>query len=232
MHGQEAARTLAFLFTDIEGSTTLWERFPESMKGSLERHDAILRGAVEGAAGEVVKTTGDGLMAVFGSARDGVRACLSAQLALADEAWGETGPLRVRMGLHAGEAAPSGRDFHGPAVNRTARIMAAGHGGQVLLSAVAATLVMDELPNGSTLLDLGEHRLNDLGRPERVFQLVHPGLSASFPPLATIHDRAGDLPLEPPAEGRHALVDSGQGLPLFGEGPFDPNGGGIIAAHG
>ena len=155
MQRQEATRTRAFLFTDLEGSTKLWERFPESIKGSLERHDAILRDAVEGAAGEVVKTTGDGLMAVFGSARDGVRACLGAQLALANEPWNEAGPLRVRMGLHAGEAAASGGDFHGPAVNRAARIMAAGHGGQVLLSAVAAALVMDELPDCSTLLDLG-----------------------------------------------------------------------------
>ena len=197
MQRQETTRTLAFLFTDIEGSTTLWERFPASMKSSLERHDAILRAAVEGAAGEVVKTTGDGLMAVFESSRAGVRACLSAQLALADEAWGETGPLRVRMGLHAGEAAESDGDFHGPALNRTARIMAAGHGGQVLLSAVAAALVADELPEGSTLLDLGEHRLKDLGRPERVFQLVHPGLAATFPPLATIHERVSGLQVEP-----------------------------------
>ncbi len=157
MQRQEATRTLAFLFTDIEGSTGLWERFPESMKSSLVRHDAILRGAVEGAMGEVVKTTGDGVMAVFGSARDGLRACLRAQLAIADEPWNEAGPLRVRMGLHAGEAVARSGDYHGPAVNRAARIMAAGHGGQVLLSALAAALVVDELPEGSTLLDLGEH---------------------------------------------------------------------------
>ena len=199
MQRQEATRTFAFLFTDIEGSTGLWERFPQLMKGSLERHDAILRDAVEGASGEVVKTTGDGLMAVFGSAGDGVRACLRAQLALANEPWNEAGPLRVRMGLHAGEAARSGSDYHGPAVNRTARIMAAGHGGQVLLSGAAAALVVDGLPEGATLRDLGEHRLKDLGRPEHVFQLVCPTLSASFPPLATIDDRARDLPVEPSA---------------------------------
>ncbi|HXV34321.1 MAG TPA: adenylate/guanylate cyclase domain-containing protein [Gaiellaceae bacterium] len=196
MRPQADTRTLAFLFTDIEGSTALWERFPEAMGSSLERHDAILRGAVEDAAGEVVKTTGDGLMAVFESARDGVRACLRAQLALAGEPWNEAGPLRVRMGLHAGEAAASGGDYHGPAVNRAARIMAAGHGGQVLLSAVAVALVVDQLPDGSTLLDLGEHRLRGLGRAEHLFQLVHPGLQASFPSLATIHDGTRDLPLE------------------------------------
>jgi predicted ATPase/class 3 adenylate cyclase len=196
MQRQEPTRTLAFLFTDIEGSTGLWERFPEAMGSSLERHDEILRHAIEEAAGEVVKTMGDGLMAVFESARHGVRACLEAQLALADERWNEAGPLRVRMGLHAGEAAASDGDYHGPAVNRTARIMAAGHGGQVLLSAVAADLVVDELPDGSTLLDLGEHRLRSLGRPERIFQLVHPGLSTDFPALAAIPDRARGLPLE------------------------------------
>ncbi len=212
MPTQQATRTLAFLFTDIEGSTGLWERFPESMRSSLERHDAIVRGAVEGAAGEVVKTTGDGLMAVFGSAGDGLRACLGAQLALASEPWNEAGPLRVRMGLHAGEAAASGGDYHGPAVNRAARIMAAGHGGQVLLSAVAAALALDELPKGSTLLDLGEHQLKGLGRPERIFQLVHPGLSAGFPPLATDQDRARDLPLEPSVlVGREAELEQIEG---------------------
>lgn len=208
MQTQKATRTLTFLFTDIEGSTGLWERFPESMKSSLERHDAILRSAVEGDAGEVVKTTGDGVMAVFGSTRDGLRACLSAQLALANEPWNEAGPLQVRMGLHAGEAAASGGDYHGPAVNRAARIMAAGHGGQVLLSAVAAALIADELPDGSTLLDLGEHHLKSLGRPERIFQLVHPGLPASFAALATIHDRARGLPLEPSGlVGREAELE-------------------------
>jgi predicted ATPase/class 3 adenylate cyclase len=209
---QEATRTLTFLFTDIEGSTGLWERFPRAMRSSLEHHDAILRDAVESAAGEVVKTMGDGLMAVFGSAGDGVRACLRAQLALANEPWNEAGPLRVRMGLHAGEAAGSGSDYHGTAVNRAARIMAAGHGGQVLLSGTTAALVMDELPEGSALLDLGEHHLKGLGRPERIFQLVHPRLSASFPPLATIHDRTGDLPLEPSAfVGREAELEQIEG---------------------
>jgi predicted ATPase/class 3 adenylate cyclase len=197
MHSPQATRTLAFLFTDIEGSTGLWERFPEAMRGSLERHDAILRGAVETAGGEVVKTTGDGVMAIFGSARDGVAACLRAQLALQNEPWNDAGPLRVRMGLHAGEAAADGGDYHGPAVNRAARIMAAGRGGQVLLSAVAAALTVDELPDGTSLLDLGEHRLKSLERPERIFQLVHPTLPVDFPPIATAHDRARDLPMEP-----------------------------------
>lgn len=197
MQQQEVMRTLAFLFTDIEGSTTLWERFPLAMKGSLERHDAILRTAVESAAGEVVKTTGDGLMAVFATARDAIRACVAAQLALAHEVWSEAGPLRVRMGLHVGEAAASDGDYHGPTVNRAARIMAAGHGGQILLSAVAAALVGDALPDGATLRGLGEHRLKGLERPEQIFQLVDGRLPAGFPPLLTAGGQGRDLPLEP-----------------------------------
>src|SRR5213078_3130135 len=101
------------------------------------------------------------------------------------EPWGEMGALRVRMGLHAGEAATRTGDYFGPVVNRAARIMAVGHGGQVLLSAAAAALVLDQLPDRATLLDLGSHRLKDLGRPEHVFQLVHPHLVQEFPPLVT-----------------------------------------------
>jgi predicted ATPase/class 3 adenylate cyclase len=192
-----ASQTLAFLFTDIEGSTRLWEQHRQPMKEALERHDAILREAVESSNGQVVKSTGDGLMAVFGSAADGVTACLKAQDGLARAPWGETGALRVRMALHAGEAARRNGDYYGPTLNRTARVMSAGHGGQVLLSAAAAALVMDQLPKGSTLRDLGEQRLKDLGRPERVFQLVHPDLPASFPPLVTLSHRTSELPDQP-----------------------------------
>ena len=199
MHPELASRTLTFLFTDVEGSTRLWEQHPGSMRGALERHDAILRDAVETSNGQVVKTTGDGLMAAFASAVDGVSACLKAQHGLAHEPWGQTGALRVRMALHAGEAATREGDYYGPTLNRAARIMSAGHGGQVLLSAAAAALVMDELPNGSTLRDLGEHRLKDLGRAERVFQLVHSDLPASFPPLVTPSRRPSELPGQPSA---------------------------------
>jgi predicted ATPase/class 3 adenylate cyclase len=194
-----ASQSLAFLFTDIEGSTRLWERHYEPMKDALERHDAILRSAVESANGQVVKSMGDGLMAVFGSAAEGVSACLKAQHDLACAPWGETGALRVRMALHVGEAAKRNGDYYGPTLNRAARVMSAGHGGQVLLSAAAAALVMDELPEGSTLRDLGEHRLKDLGRPERVFQLVHPALPVSFPPLVTLSRRTSELPDQPSA---------------------------------
>src|SRR5829696_2460083 len=189
-----ASGTLTFLFTDIEGSTRLWEHHQHAMKGALERHDAILRDAVEGAAGHVVKTIGDGFMAVFDSAVDGVRACLDAQRDLISEPWSETGPLRVRMGLHAGEAAFREGDYFGPTLNRTARLMSAGHGGQVLLSAAVALLAADSLPDGASLHDLGEHQLKGLGRPERVYQLSYPCLRASFPPLVTPRRNRSRLP--------------------------------------
>jgi predicted ATPase/class 3 adenylate cyclase len=199
MRAEPASQTLTFLFTDIEGSTRLWEQDQQSMRDALGRHDAILGKAVESSGGKVVKNTGDGVMAVFGSAADGVRACLRAQQVLAHEPWGETGPLRVRMALHAGEAATRQGDYYGPTLNRAARIMSTGHGGQVLLSAAAAALVMDQLPEETSLRDLGEHPLKGLGRAERVFQLEHPDLPASFPPLMTPSRRASRLPDQPSA---------------------------------
>jgi predicted ATPase/class 3 adenylate cyclase len=191
-----APETLTFVFTDLESSTRLWERFPEAMKAAVERHDAILAEAVEHSDGRVVKAMGDGLMAVFPSAPDGVRACLEAQRMLAAESWDETGPLRVRMGLHAGEAQPRAGDYYGPPVNRAARIAAVAHGGQVLLSALVAELAGKQLPDGAVLRDLGDHRLKDLSQPERIFQLDHPALAGEFPPLATLGRRPNNLPTQ------------------------------------
>ena len=194
--GDPSPETLTFVLTDLESSTRLWEQFPDAMKDAVERHDAILREAVERSRGRVVKGTGDGLMAVFASAADGVEACLAAQRALRDEAWAETGPLRVRMGMHAGEAQARSGDFFGPPVNRTARIMAAAHGGQVLLSELAAELSGTGLPQETGLRDLGEHRLKDLFQPEHLFQLVHPALASDFPPLETLSRRPNNLPTQ------------------------------------
>jgi predicted ATPase/class 3 adenylate cyclase len=196
MSDDAPSETLTFLFADLESSTRLWEKFPEAMKEAMERHEAILRDAVAHANGRVVKMTGDGLMAVLSSSPDAVDACLTAQLALQEEAWGETGPLRVRMGVHVGEAQRRGGDFYGPPVNRTARIMAAGHGGQVLLSELAAQLTRQRLPEDAGLRDLGDHRLKDLFQPERLYQLVHPRLAADFPPLATLEHRPNNLPTQ------------------------------------
>ncbi len=189
-----SAGPITFLFTDLEGSTRLWEQHPEAMKAALGRHDEILREAIEGAGGHVVKTTGDGMMAVFDGAVDAAAASLAAQRGMAVEPWGETGALRVRMGVHCGQAEQRGGDFFGPTVNRTARIMAAGHGGQVLLSASAGALATEQLPAGTGLLDLGEHHLKDLGRPEHLYQLLHPDLPSGFPPLVTARQAGSELP--------------------------------------
>jgi predicted ATPase/class 3 adenylate cyclase len=196
MAGNASPEAPTFVFADLESSTRLWERYPEAMEGAMERHDAILQAAVEHAGGRVVKITGDGLMAVFSSPPDGVAACLEAQRSLGEAQWRETGPLRVRMGIHVGQAQRRAGDFFGPAVNRAARIMAAAHGGQVLLSEPAAERAQQRLPAEAGLRDLGEHRLKDLSRPERLFQLVHPALARDFPPLATLSQRPNNLPTQ------------------------------------
>jgi predicted ATPase/class 3 adenylate cyclase len=189
--------TVTFLFTDLEGSTRRWEAHPEQMRGALARHDAIVRGAVESHRGVVFSTMGDGMAAVFASARDAVRAVLVAQQALAAEDWGEvTGPLAVRMGLLTDEGVLGGEHYLNQPLNRCARLMAAGHGGQTLVSAATELLVRDDLPEGYGLVDLGEHRLRDLARPVRVFQLTGPGLRAEFPPLRTAEGFAGNLPVQ------------------------------------
>lgn len=195
--------TVTFLFTDIEGSTQLWERHPHAMREALRRHDLVLRHAVESQRGYVVKTTGDGVHAAFADPADGIAAVLAAQRALAAEAWGETGPLRVRMGLHTGPAEAREGDYYGQSLNRAARLMAAGHGGQMLLSQATEDLVRRSLPPGTDLRDLGERRLKDLIRPERVFQVVAPDLPSAFPPLKTLDARPNNLPVQPtPLVGR------------------------------
>jgi predicted ATPase/class 3 adenylate cyclase len=186
--------TVTFLFTDLEGSTRLWEQHPDTMKGALARHDQILRAAVEG-HGVVVKSTGDGLHAVFGAAEDAVEAAVWAQRGLTREGWGETGPMRVRMGLHSGSAELRGGDYFGSALNRAARLMAVAHGGQVVCSHTTADLARDALADVE-LLDLGEHRLRDLSRAERVFQICAPGLAQEFAPLRSVDAYPGNLPVQ------------------------------------
>ena len=186
--------TVTFLFTDLEGSTRLWEQYPEAMRPALERHDALLRDAVEQHGGNVVKTTGDGLHGVFTTTRDALDAALAAQGALAAEPWGLPGELRVRMGLHTGDAVVRDGDYYGPATNRAARVMAAAHGGQVVVSHATEEIVRDSLPDDVALVDLGEHRLPDLARPERIFQVVAAGLRREFPPLRSLDAMPGNLP--------------------------------------
>lgn len=185
-----------FLFTDLEASTRLWEQHPASMGPALTTHDDILRTAVTRNSGEVVKATGDGLMATFTSISDCVTACLEAQQSLSGTNWDLPEPLRVRMGVNVGDAEPRDGDYYGPAVNRAARIMAAAHGGQVLLSGVAARLASATLPSGSQLVDLGSHRLKDLTEPEQLFQLTAAGLTSEFPPLSTLESTPNNLPFQ------------------------------------
>lgn len=177
--GRSAA--LHFLFTDIEGSTARWEAQRDAMSVALPRHDAILRAAIEGRGGTVFKTVGDAFCAVFADGSDALAAAIDAQTALAAEDWSACGPdfapLLVRMGIHVGRAEARGGDYFGPALNRTARLMAAGHGGQVLLSLAAQQLLRDYLPEGVQLRDLGEHRLKDLRHSEHLWQVVTPGLA-------------------------------------------------------
>jgi predicted ATPase/class 3 adenylate cyclase len=188
--------TVTFLFTDIEGSTSRWEHQPEAMRASLARHDALVRAAIDDHHGHVVKTMGDAFLAVFVRAPDAVVAALDAQRRLQAEPWGEIGPIRVRMAVHTGAAEERDGDYYGPPLNRAARLVSAGHGGQILLSQSTYELVRDTPPDGVTFVDLGEHRLKDLIRPERVFQLVGAGLPTGFPPLRTLDARPNNLPLQ------------------------------------
>jgi predicted ATPase/class 3 adenylate cyclase len=187
--------TVTFLFTDIEGSTKLWEHHPEAMQKALARHDALLRQAVEMHGGYVFKTVGDAFYAAFGTAPDALAAALSAQQALRDETWDKT-PIKVRMALHTRTADEREGDYFGPPVNRVARLLSAGHSGQILLSSAAQELVRDQLPDQVSLRDLGDHRLKDLTRPERIFQVVVPDLPADFPPLKTLDVRPHNLPAQ------------------------------------
>jgi predicted ATPase/class 3 adenylate cyclase len=202
--------TVTFLFTDLKRSTQLWDEQPDAMATALARHDAIVRGAIEGHDGHVVKTTGDGFHAAFARAHDAVDAAVGVQLALGREPWGATGPLQVRMGLHSCEAELRDGDYYGSAVNRAARLMSIAHAGQIVVSAAT-----NELTRGGSVefVDLGVHRLRDLSQPERVFQVVHPELDRDFPELRSVDVLAGNLPVQPnPFVGRAALLEQIAGL--------------------
>ncbi|MDQ1458454.1 MAG: hypothetical protein QOH28_4074 [Actinomycetota bacterium] len=191
---QPPSGTVTFLFTDIEGSTRLWEEQPDAMPTALARHDALVRAAVAAHGGTIVKTTGDGAHAAFGAAADGVLAAIDAQRALDAEMWPAEAAISARMGVHTGAAEERDGDYYGAAVNRAARIMAIGHGGQILISDAAAAVLRDE--PAIKLRDLGEHRLRDLSRPERVHQVVAVGLTFDFPPLRSLDTLSTNLPTQ------------------------------------
>jgi predicted ATPase/class 3 adenylate cyclase len=188
--------TLTFLFTDIEGSTRLWEQHADAMREAIARHDALAAAVIEEHKGRLIKSRGEGdsLFAVFPLATDAVAAACALQRAFVAEPWPKDTPLRVRIALYTGEADLRMGDYYGSAVNRCARLRAIAHGGQTLLSETTCLLVRDFLPEGVTLLDMGWHRLKDLQDPEHVYQLLHPGLPADFPPLRSLSALPNNLP--------------------------------------
>jgi predicted ATPase/class 3 adenylate cyclase len=194
--GGVAGAQSTFLFTDIEGSTRLWEEHAAGMGSALAQHDRLLRTAIESRGGTVIKTTGDGILARFDDPVAAVEAGIAAQRSLRAAAWGETGPLRVRMALHSGEAEERDGDYFGAALNRVARILAIAHGDQIVCSAVAAVLVGEGLPPSIELVDLGSHRLRDIDRPEQVYQVVVDDLPRTFPPLRSLSTRRSNLPVQ------------------------------------
>ena len=199
--------TVTFLFTDIEGSTRLWRDHPDEMQEALGRHHEILQTVIARWEGYIFSTAGDGFGAAFGSAKGAVAAAMETQAALAFEPWPVPATVRVRMGLHTGEAQERDGNYFGPTLNRAARIMAAGHGGQILASAVVAHLAGDD----ALVTDLGWHRLRDIGS-EQLLQITPPGLDARFPPPRAEPQRRSNLPT--PADtfiGRQRELDQ-----LFG----------------
>src|SRR5215831_12767609 len=182
--------TVTFLFTDIEGSTRLLQHLRERYDEVLSTHARLLREAFGEFEGHEIDTQGDAFFVAFARARDAVGAAVAAQRALAAESWPDGGTVRVRMGLHTGEPLVGGERYVGMGVHRGARIAAAGHGGQVLLSNTTRELVEDELPDDVRLRDLGEHELKDLKRPEHLFQLEISGLPSEFPALRTAQSSA------------------------------------------
>jgi class 3 adenylate cyclase/catechol 2,3-dioxygenase-like lactoylglutathione lyase family enzyme len=175
--------TITFLFSDVEGSTRLARRLGERYGGLLAEHARVLRAAFEERGGHEIDTQGDAFFVAFARAKDAVQAAAAAQRALAEQSWPDGVECRVRMGLHTGEAAVSEETYRGVAVHRAARICAAGHGGQVLLSQSTATVLEDEGLDRLELRELGHHQLKDFERPERIVQLVIPGLRSDFPEL-------------------------------------------------
>jgi predicted ATPase/class 3 adenylate cyclase len=187
--------TVTFLFTDIEGSTQLWGRAPQAMNAALAMHDALFREVVPARRGVIFKTVGDAVCAVFERADDAIYAAVDAQRRLPQLSWpSETGALRVRMGIHTGQAIERDNDYFGPALNRVARLMSIAHGGQAITSKATAAVIEGILDPGVQLLSLGVHRLSDLTEPETAFQLIAEGLSRDFPALRSVDHHPNNLP--------------------------------------
>ena len=191
--------TVTFLFTDIVGSTKLWEEFPDAMREDLQVHDRILKELILRHDGYVFKTVGDAFCAAFSSSAAAVAAALDGQLALASSPWKAPGGIRVRMGIHIGEVDYRDGDYFGPTVNAVARLSSASHGGQILLSGGVATIVSSFLPTACALLPLGRHRLKDLCSDMEVYQLAHQELPSNHPPIVTLSTRPNNFMQQPTA---------------------------------
>lgn len=185
---------VTFLFTDVEGSTRLWQDYERAMSADLALHDALLRRVIESAGGQVFKTVGDAFYAAFAMPVDALRAAVLAQREMIAEPWRVPGGLRVRMAVHSGSAERRHDDYFGPTLNRIARLLTAGHGGQILVSQPVQALLGDELPAGVNLADLGMHRLKDVDRPEHIFQATVEGLRDAFPSLRSLDAFPNNLP--------------------------------------
>ena len=201
--------TVTFLFTDIEGSTRLWQEFPEEMPGALKQHHALLQTIIDKHNGYVFQIIGDAFCVAFESASQALAASLEIQLSLKEARWDKTGPILVRTALHTGPAELkvgehiSGEYESGLTLSQASRLLSAGHGGQILLSSVTAQLVLDYLPEGVILKDLGAHRLKDLDRADTIYQVMAPDLPSDFPPLKTLDAHPNNLPIQPtPFVGR------------------------------
>jgi len=197
--------TVTFLFTDIENSTPLWDKYPEAMKSALAKHDSILKKAIELNNGQIVKTTGDGIHAVFSTAVDAVNASIDVQRKIQtsefftrhpDEGENSELSIRVRMGIHTGEAELRDGDYYGNTLNRAARVMSIGHGGQILISETTLQVTREHLPRDISIFDLGQHHLKGLNRPEQIYQLNVPGLQQEFPPLKSQIHATNNLPTQ------------------------------------
>ncbi len=202
---------ITFLLTDVEGSTRAWELEPRQMSAALAQHDALIESAVDEHRGRVVRPRGEGdsRFAVFARASDAIVAAWAIQRALTLEPWPTTHPLRVRIALHTGETELRNGDYYGPTINRCARLRTIAHGGQVLISGVTAELATEPLPVGIALRELGQHRLQDLTDPERVFQLLGPELRSEFPRLLSLDAHRHSLAEQTtPLIGRESEVDA------------------------
>lgn len=225
-------RALTFAFTDIEGSTARWERDRTAMEEAVRRHDALVRRSIEQHGGRVFKTMGDAFFAVFTTGADAVAAMLAAQRSLMDEDFSAVDGLRVRAAIHAGTADERDGDYFGPTLNKVARLLAIGHGGQVLLTAEAATLTTTNLPAEASLRELGTYHLKDFVEPQRVFQLAAPRMQAEFPPLRSLGTLPSDLSIIDAVEFHPVPTFTGRDAELAAVRAALRNESAIVVLHG